>query len=333
LPFRNNAAFSCLAIEGADLHPGGTIPVDGELQVSDSPPVDLDGAWEQWLGTIQAANFRESGLVITAQRDIPRLQAVVPSQLEHRAHLFHFCLLLQGCAYGGGGLMVSGNTENGHLHVGPLGPVEAHPRPEYRRFSRTTAERVAEGAALLPGAELIYGGGNAIFRPYRRVRLGFNSWIFGLRSLHTDHRLHWFVRSLEAILKLPRRRITAAFVARGQELVGFSRRNEKMLQQLYNLRSCVEHVKEFRRELRKPRGVQKDQAFAFWSLCAELLASEVYKKILLRPDLRNCFQDEKKADGFWRRTPIRRAELIGPPIDAWALARRSFRQMPAEPWL
>jgi len=229
--------------------------------------------------------------------------------------------------------MVSGNTEHGRLHVGPLGPVEAHPRPEYRRVSRTTAERVAEAAVLLPGAELIYGGGDAIFRPYRRVRLGFNSWIFGLRSLHTDHRLHWFVRSLEAILKLPRRRITATFVARGQELVGFSRRNERMLQQLYNLRSCVEHVKEFRRELRKPRGIQKDQAFAFWSLCAELFASEVYKKILVRPDLRECFRDEKRANGFWRRNAVRRAELIGPPIDAWALARESFRQTLPEPWL
>jgi hypothetical protein len=229
--------------------------------------------------------------------------------------------------------MVSGNMENGHLHVGPLGPVEVHPRPGYRRLCQTTAERVAEAAALLPGVELIYAGGDAIFRPYRRVRLGFNSWIFGLRSLYTDHRLHWFVRSLEAFLKLPRRRITSAFIARGQELVGFSSRNEKMLEQLYNLRSCVAHVKEYRRELCKPRGVRRDHAFAFWSLCAEVLSSEVYKKILLRPDLRDCFQDEKKADGFWRRTPNRRAELIGAPIEAWALARRAFRQPHPEPWL
>jgi hypothetical protein len=333
MPFRDNAAFSCLALDDAYLHPGGTITVDGELQVSDSPPVDLDGTWVKWLGTIQADKFRESGLVITAQRTIPRFEVVIPGQLEQRVHLLHFCLLLQGCAFGGGGLMVSGNTENGHLDVGPLGPVEALPRPEYRRFSRTTAERIAEATALLPGAELIYSGGNAIFRPYRRVRLGFNSWIFGLRNFHTDHRLHWFVRSLEAILKLPRRRITATFVARGQELVGFSRRNEKMLRQLYNLRSCVEHVKEYRRELRKPRGVHEDQAFAFWSLCAELLASEMYKKILLRPDLRDCFQNEKKADGFWRRTANRRAELLGPPIDAWALARQQLRHSPTEPWL
>jgi len=215
MAFRDNVAFSCLALDDAHLHPDGAIDIDHELQVSDSPPVDLDGTWVTWLGTVQAEKFRESGLVITAQRAIPRLGAVDPSELEHRAHLLHFCLLLQGCAFGGRGLMVSGNTENGRLHVGPLGPVEAHPRPGYRRFSRTTAERVAEASALMPGAELIYGGGNAIFRPYLRIRLGFNSWIFGLRSLHTDHRLHWFVRSLEAILKLPRRGITATFVARG----------------------------------------------------------------------------------------------------------------------
>ena len=227
--------------------------------------------------------------------------------------------------------MVSGSTRHGHLDVGTLGPAEAHFRPHYRKFTRATADRLAEAAALLPGVELVYSGGEGIFRPYRRVRLGLNSWIFGLRSLHSDHRLHWFVRSLEAILKFPRRRITSAFVSRGQEFVGFSRRNEKMLKQLYNLRSCVEHVKEWRRELRKPRGVREDQAFAFWSLSAELLASEMYKKILFRPTLRSCFQDEKKAEGFWRRSANRRAELIGPPIDAWGLARQHFRQPPDEP--
>jgi hypothetical protein len=96
----------------------------------------------------------------------------------------------------------------------------------------------------------------------------------------------------------------------------------------------VEHVKEFRRELRKPRGVHKDQALAFWSLCSELLASEMYKKILLNPALRDRFQNEKKAQGFWRRNAASRCALIAPPIAAWSLAKAQFRPSPAiEDWL
>lgn len=204
MPFANNVAFCCLALDEAHLHPGGSVRVDDELQVSAARPVDLDETWVRWLGTIQARAFRGSGLVLTAQRPIPRFEVVVPDELEQRVRLLHLCLLLQGCAFAPGGLMVGGNTENGHLHVGPLGPFESYPRPEYRRFTRATAERVADAAALLPGAELIYGGGNAAFRPHRRLRLGFNSWIFGLRSFHVDHRLHWFVRAIEAFLRLPR---------------------------------------------------------------------------------------------------------------------------------
>lgn len=333
MPFPNDIFFSCLALDEAYLHPDGTVEVDNELRVSAQPPVQLDEAWVTWLGTIQADKFRRGGLFITAQRRIPRIGALLPDDLEQKVRLFHFCLLLNGCAFSPGGLMVSGNTSQGHLHVGPLGPTDPHLRPHYRSFRRVTADRITEAATLLPGAELVYSGGGAPFRPYRRLRLGFNSWIFGLRSLHVDHRLHWFVRALEAILKLPRSRITRTFVDRGQELLGVSRRNEKMLQQLYDLRSCVEHVKEFRRELRKPRGVAKDQAFAFWSLCAELLASEVYKKIFTNNALRDCFQNENKANGFWRRTTARRAELSGPPIDLWTMARQHFRQTQAQEWL
>lgn len=224
--------------------------------------------------------------------------------------------------------MVSGDIRNGHLHVGPLGPEDAYPRPHYRRFVRTTAELVQQAAALLPGAEAVYREGEI---PYRRLRLGFNSWIFGLRNHYVDHRLHWFVRSLEAVLRLPRRLITRTFIDRGQELVGFSPRNEKLLKQLYDLRSCIEHVKGFQRELRKPRGINREQAFAFWSLCAELLASEIYKRIFSSADLRECFRSEARASGFWRRT--QRTGLIGEPIDVWSLANRTFRQSQPEPWL
>ena len=110
MPFANNVAFCCLALDEAHLHPGGSVRVDDELQVSAAPPVDLDETWVRWLGTIKARAFRGSGLVLTAQRPIPRFEVVVPYELEQRVRLLHLCLLLQGCAFAPGGLMVGGNT-------------------------------------------------------------------------------------------------------------------------------------------------------------------------------------------------------------------------------
>jgi hypothetical protein len=189
VPLPNDILFSCLALDDAYLHPAGTIEAAEGLQISSTPPVELDDVWVRWLGTIQAEKFRRSGLFVTAQRRIPFFDERV-DELDLKARLFHCCLLLEGCAHSAGGLMVGGNTRHGQLHVGPLGAYDPHFRPHYRRFTRVTADRIVAAAAMLPSAEAIYADGEGPFRPYRRLRIGFNSWIFGQRSLHVDHRLH-----------------------------------------------------------------------------------------------------------------------------------------------
>jgi hypothetical protein len=104
------------------------------------------------------------------------------------------------------------------------------------------------------------------------------------------------------------------------------------LQQLYDLRSCAEHIKNYERVLRKPRGVSRDQALGFWTLAAELLAGDVYKRVFLNADLRECFRNEATTAGFWRRNSAGRTGLIGDPLDLWALARDEFRQAVNPPW-
>jgi len=333
MALREDVSFSCLALDEAYLYPGGTVAVSEETEVSAATPVALDEGWKTFLGSIQADKFERSGLFITTQRAIPRFGREAHTESQQTAHLFHYCLLLQGCAFSPSGQIVSGYNENGRVRLEQLGPIDGHPRPSYRRFTRVTADRIVEAGQLFQGVAPIYAGGDYPFRPYRRLRLGFNSWIFGLRSMHVDHRLHWFVRSLEAIMKLPRYGITPTFKKRGQEFTGFSTRNEKMFKQLYDLRSCVAHVKEYRQELRKPKGIARDHAFAFWSLCAELLASEVYKRIFQSVAFRDSFLNEARAAGFWRRKPLNRSAVMGTPIDALSLTRQSLRLSPEEPWL
>src|SRR5580693_6131318 len=106
MPLGNNIFFSSLALDQAYLHPGGTVAVNNNIEVSAEPPVVLDDVWCRWLGTIQADKFRQSGLFITAQRPVPVVGAHVPGRLEQPVRLFHFCLLLQGCAFSPGGMMV-----------------------------------------------------------------------------------------------------------------------------------------------------------------------------------------------------------------------------------
>jgi hypothetical protein len=100
-----------------------------------------------------------------------------------------------------------------------------------------------------------------------------------------------------------------------------------MLRQLYNLRSCIEHVKNIDPALHKPRGVSRDEAFAFRALQAEILASAIYSRIFLNEALREQLRTEARVEGFWRRSDPDRRALWGRRIDLNAAARREFHSL------
>jgi len=304
-----------------------------DLQVSNSTEqIDLD-FWAEWLGTLQTDAFRNSSLVITAERDGRALLDAganyeARQKIERRVRLFHFALVLMGCGYNSSALMVGGNTAGGHLHLGPIsvGLTPCH-RPHYRRAKRISARDLERAATMLISLEHVYDqvpGPN-----YRRIRKGFNSWIQGVESEDPAQALHSFVRAAEAIVRPTTttwtgRRITKTFCSRGQTFTGRSTRNRRLLEQFYDLRSCIEHIKNIEPALHKPRNVSRDEAFAFRALQAEIFASAIYFRIFTNQALREQLRTETLVEGFWRRHEASRRRLWGRSIDLAATARREF---------
>jgi hypothetical protein len=169
---------------------------------------------------------------------------------------------------------------------------------------------------------------------YRRIRKGFNSWIHGVESNDAAEGLHSFVRAAEAILRPTattrkrngkfRRKITTTFTNRGQTFTGRSTQNERLLEQFYDLRSCIEHIKNVGAAVHKPRNVSRDEAFAFRALQAEIFASTIYSRIFTKEALREQLRTESRVEGFWRRSEESRRALWGRSIDLSATARREF---------
>jgi hypothetical protein len=161
----------------------------------------LDDFWEKWLGTLETDAFRKSSLVITAQET--RLSTVdlrISVDLALRVRLFHKALVLSECGYNSSALLVKANKRGDHLHIGPISRGwTPSPRPSYRRYKRISADELNRAATMLPSLELIYA--RAPGPEYRRLRKGFNSWIQGVQSPDVGERLHFFVRSVEAILR------------------------------------------------------------------------------------------------------------------------------------
>jgi hypothetical protein len=93
---------------------------------------------------------------------------------------------------------------------------------------------------------------------------------------------------------------------------------------LYEIRSSVEPTKDIIPQVKKVKGLSKKEAFEFRALQCEILAGEVYARILTTPQLMETFSTERKVEGFWCRTIKMRTELWVDAIDLDADARKHF---------
>jgi hypothetical protein len=305
---------------------------------------ELEPHWVEWLGSIQAESFEKSSLYITAVLPSRHDSLGLPLHqvLDNRVRLFHHTLALLGCGYNNAVLMVGGNRyHGGSLQIGPvrhgLTPCFA---PYYRKPRRIETADLGRAATILTSLETIYS--HAPGRLYRRLRKGFNVWIRGVQEGEEwIERLHSFIRSAEAILKptiaekrskatikrtkqKPWRDITRTFIARGQTTIGRSKKSERLLGALYDIRSSVEHIKDVMPAVKKVRGIPQDEAFEFRALQSEILASTIYARILSSAELMDAFSTEARVEGFWRRVGYQRQAIWGGPIDLESEARQQF---------
>jgi len=340
--------FCCLALSGPHLRVKqeyGVLPGLTVSHVQDA--FELEPHWVEWLGTIQADSFRESSLFITAVVDglHIRTQGLPLHQfLDNRVRLFHYALVLLGCGYNQAVLMVGGEKyHGGSLHIGPVrSGLTPCFRPYYRKSKKIEPSDLERAAVILHNLELIYR--HVPGRLYRRLRKGFNVWTRGTQEGEEwIERLHSFVRATEAILKptIARKRsararkqsktakkqwrdVTPTFIKRGQTIIGYSKKSDKLLRQLYDIRSSVEHIKDIMPSVMKERGIDSDETFGFRALQAEILANTIYSRILSDEELLNAFSTEAKVEGFWNRVGHQRQSLWGDVIDLDAEARQSF---------
>ena len=303
---------------------------------------ELEPHWVEWLGSIQADSFRNSSLYITAVLQ-SRYDADQPVHqfLDNRVRLLHHTLVLLGCGYNEATLMVGGNTSSGRLHIGPVRPglTPCH-HPPYRKHRCIEIADLERTKTILTSLEHIYS--HAGKPRHKRLRKGFNVWIRGAEETQDwSERLHSFIRASEAIikptiivrrrrvpgkntLKTASRRITATFLSRGQTFIGHSKANERLLNQLYDIRSSVEHTKDIMPAVRKARGVSAKEAFEYRALQSEILASTIYSRILCNAELMESFSTDRKVEGFWKSTEGKRQALWGVPIDLEGETRDQF---------
>jgi hypothetical protein len=326
MPFNlpNGYKFGCFALEGIGLDSELREPLDlgNDLWVVFGPPFELNNAWREWLGSLEAARLSRCNVALLAISPSanPTVLDAENKTLTERALSLFYALFMVEIFHLESGIVLSGANVNGQVEVRQISRLESHYAPsQYQMaalrkvdFKRTA--RIAEGirATHIPGTEA------------NRFQRGFHAWIRAIQERYGDERLHQFVRAIEAIVKPSEGNGRRHFAARGQLFVGESTQNEKMLTEIFNMRGATEHLNPVISDLEEYPAANRG-TIAQQRICqAQLLASYIYEIVLSDSALRVVFTSDAATTAFWLRSrPAQRQEWGGGHLEwvRWIAAR------------
>jgi hypothetical protein len=239
----SNHKFSVLAFDDcAQVNlSADSVKLSSSLTAYTAAPFELPDYWKKWLGSLQSGHFVDANLIIMISRPsaTPAVLDQETKDLERELTTFVFGMMIQGVPDFGRTTWLSGANVGGDLSVRGLRELSkflrspGQPRP-------TIDDAWLMGAAQL-GAEIL-----KLFQltEHRRVRVGFNKLIDGLKSASVTVRLHEFVRSIDGLMALEKGKSTWQFEQRGRTFATLPN-TSATCRMFYDLRSAEEHLNDW----------------------------------------------------------------------------------------
>ena len=320
-----HSKFSCVALRSArvgDLGAGLT-SLGNDLWSVPKIPFELQDSWKEWLGSLQSKELVGANLCLfaIAHSASPGVLDAENESLRSAVERLFFALVLQGLQYERG-YILSGAHHEGMIDVRQFTTLrDFHPNPE-RQPTLITADVLKRSPLVAKSIEEIFDPvarpGDASPEPkrFRRLRRGFLALLRGYEEGWWDTRLHQFVRAIEALLFLPIGESTKKFAHRSQTFIGATESSHRLLTEMYQLRSCAEHMNPMEKVLQFP---EPDRIAWKRSLESELVASEIYLRLFRIPELLLRFSDDDAISAFWHEPDHVVHAMWGNPLDLTAV--------------
>ena len=137
---------------------------------------------------------------------------------------------------------------------------------------------------------------------YGRLQRGFDAWISAITSPRYYKRIREFVRSIEAVVKPKIGDTRSQFVHRAQLFLGRSQESKAVLTNIYDIRSCAEHMNDIKTFYPGLPNEEISRKTALPAFQAELLANYIYRRIFEETEVRQIFINDSAIDSFWKET-------------------------------
>jgi hypothetical protein len=323
--------FSCVALRGASIDELGDAPIRLEVCIWAAPwvPFELEDVWKEWIGSLQSKELLGANLWILAVAPSanPGVLDEENEVLRATAERVFFGLVLQGMRYDRG-YVLSGAHHEESVDVRQFSTLRDY-HPNIERDSRLITIDLLRKAALdSKRIEEIYhpvvglSGGRPESQIYRRLRRGFYALLRGYEEQWWDTRLHQFVRAIEALLLLPIGKSRREFTSRCGTFLGASAETQQLLSEMYQLRSCAEHMNPMETVLRGPDPLR---IALKRSMQSELVASEIYLRLFRSPEFLHRFSDDDAISAFWNERDHSVRAVWGSPFDLTAAMGALYR--------
>lgn len=305
--------FAVIAVEA--VHSLVTAPLqlgDGTWALT-AVPVELSTQWQEWIGSIDLGHLRRSNLVFVrtvASVNPGTLDAEQTALREHQNDLFVLLQLSGGLEYARAIWLTASVLDTGSLvhQVGTLKEFYRTPGSRRVAVTRVRLEEAARSTAALHGMRAATG-------EFDRVVRGVQALTDGLTRRHGCDRLHQFVRALEALI-LPRTgRTRRDFVQRCQTLLIPNRALERLLGEVFDMRSDTEHLHAWDRSLQRYPRAEREREALHRTRQMERFACSAYRRILEDEVVRRHFRSETMQEAFWALPEQQRRAVWGRQLD------------------
>ena len=293
----------------------------GGLTVLPNADFDLPIHWRDWLGTLRVEDVEDCSLYLLAKAASESLD-VLNHENQQLSRLvgdwFTGLTLATKFEPSGSIFIATGSRHRNQIDVRQFGPITPPRSAVVWSHQLISLDHLKRAAAIANGlSKLNAPHSTTYWRLLRCLRI--------YQDTRTEHdileRIHQFTRCIEGLIVPNKGETKKQFKSRTELFVGPA--HHKLMGDLYDIRSDVEHLNENRHLEKFDRKTRI--ALAEFEAVSEWVARSCLERILLDPALIGHFGSVTSLSNFWKMDTAKRKMIWGNSIDPKApLANFNF---------
>lgn len=275
---------------------------------------NMPAHWREWLGSVRVREVEDCNIFLLSKlaSASPGVLDAEDKALQQRVMDFYVGLLLASpFAPAHPPIMLSGAREGAEIGIRQQQDVDApipcliRPYPAVTPIDIQIAARLGENLHALRTAQP---------RGHWRLFRTLNVYTAARTTGEIIDRIHQYCRSIDGLILSQPGKSRQQFRGRTELFIGAG--HHDLMGDLYDIRSAVEHLHEYRYLESFDRNIRLDLAKK--AAIAEYIARTALARVIAEPALWPQFWNTPALEKFWNLPPAERRRLWGNPVDPLA---------------